>query len=132
MKDKAKLEKLLDKEYIYKQENIRIKDYYFKEETKSYKIITDGTPIEIEEAGVDNFIKKLLPVTQPESAAALSIVSESRNTINSLKDILMDNIKKVQTNKDYIGQAKMVNNSVNSLLNMVSLELKIRKEGNKQ
>jgi hypothetical protein len=34
----------------------------------------------------------------------------------------------VQADKEYINQAKTINNAVNTLLNMVTLEMKVKKE----
>jgi hypothetical protein len=127
MKETTRLEKMLSKTYIYKQEHIRIKDYYPEPEEGTIKIITDKAPITINASEVTQFIDKCLAVDD-ENTQALQIVTESQKTITSLKDILLDNIKKVQENKEYINQAKTINNSVNTLLNMVSLELKVSKE----
>lgn len=124
MKDQTKLEKLVGKEFIYKQEHIRIKDYFMKPEEGTVHIVTDKQPITVKEEDVQDFVSRCLPVAE-ESTVAVAVVAEAQTTITSLKDILMDNIKKVQENKDYIGQAKMINNSVNSLLNMVSLQMKL-------
>lgn len=127
MKETTRLERMLNKTYIYKQDHIRIKDYYPEAEEGTIKIITDKGPITIHANEVTHFVEKCLPVDD-ENTQALQIVTESQKTITSLKDILLDNIKKVQDNKEYINQAKTINNSVNTLLNMVSLELKVSKE----
>jgi hypothetical protein len=127
MKETTKLEKLLNKTYIYKQDHIRIKDYYLVPEEESIKIITDKAPITIKADELQQFIDKCLPV-QDENTQAIQIVSDSQKQITSLKDILMDNITKVQADKEYINQAKTINNAVNTLLNMVTLEMKVKKE----
>lgn len=123
MKETTKLERLLNTTVIYKQNHIRIKDYFMKPEDGTVTIITDKNPITIKEAEIADFVSKCLPVA--EESQALAIVTESQQTITTLKDILMDNIKKVQEDKEYIGQAKTINNSVSALLNMVSLQVKL-------
>ncbi len=67
------------------------------------------------------------------------VVSEKNNPINSpvasplandtmtnLKETLLDNIKKVKADKSYIPQAKEISNTVNTLINLASLEIKMR------
>lgn len=46
-------------------------------------------------------------------------------TINDVRNILMDTIKKVQANKEYIQQANTVNQSVNTLINLAKLSLQL-------
>lgn len=124
MKETTKLERLVGRTFIYKQDHIKIKDFYPIPEEKKINVITDKKPILLDDSDVPDFINKLLPVDEP-TTVAVSVVNETQQTITSLKDILLDNIKKVQENKDYIAQANTINNSVNSLLNMVSLQMKI-------
>lgn len=126
MKDTNRLERLVNKTVIYKQEHIKIKDWFAIPEEKAIRIITDGDNFTIAEADINDFCRKCLPIEEEESSTqALQVVNEVNGTITSLKDILMDNIKQVQANKDYIQQANTINNSVNSLLNMVTLQLKV-------
>jgi hypothetical protein len=127
MKGTTKLEKLLNKMFIYKQEHIRIKDYYPIPEDGIIRVITDKNPIDIKEGDVSEFVEKCLPVDEPNTQV-VQIANDSQKTITTLKDILLDNIKKVQNDKEYINQAKTINNSVNTLLNMVSLEMKVKKQ----
>lgn len=122
MRETTKLERMVGESFLYHGNQIKIKDYYKEEENNSIRIITQTEPILIANSKIQEFVSDCLPI---EESKSLSIVSESQATITSLKDILMDNIKKVQGDKDYINQAKTINNSVNTLITMVSLQVKI-------
>lgn len=43
-----------------------------------------------------------------------------------LRDVLIADIDKLKTNRDYIGQAKARNNNVNSLINLAKLQLEMQ------
>jgi len=54
-----------------------------------------------------------------------------KQQISDLRDIMLDNIKKVKESKDYIPQAKIITNSVNTLLNMAKLNIDLVKQQQK-
>ena len=60
-----------------------------------------------------------LPVEKPVKS------SFRGDTISTLKDVLMDNIKKVQQSPDYIPQATTIANTVNSLVNLAKIEMQL-------
>lgn len=128
MKERTKLEKLVGKEFIYQQNNIRIKDYYAEEENGSFKIITDGKPITVKEADIASFLERLLPVEEPATQAiSTEVVQGTNELMNTLQQTLLDNINKVQNDKEYIKQANVVNSSVNALIGMAKLQLQVAK-----
>lgn len=45
-----------------------------------------------------------------------------------LKDILLDNIKRVQSNPEYVKQATVINNNVNTLVNLTKLQMAFHKK----
>lgn len=122
MKDTTLLERMLDDTFVFKGKHIKVKDWYAEEEKDTIRIITTTDPIVIKNTEVKKFVDQCIRV---EETQALQVINKSQEDIGNLKDILMDNIKKVQENKEYINQAKVINNSVNSLMNMVSLQMKI-------
>jgi hypothetical protein len=127
MKEENKLKKLLNKEFIYKQDNIRIENYVPDRDSGDIDIITDKKPIRIKEDGIQKFIDMLLPVEEPQTKAVSTIsaevIQEATGLTKDLKDILLDNIKKVQTDPNYIKQATTINKSVNSLVSLAKLHL---------
>ena len=43
-----------------------------------------------------------------------------------MQNILMESIKKIQIDKEYVGQAKAINNHINTMLNMVKLQMQMQ------
>ena len=50
------------------------------------------------------------------------------NMVNTLTDLLMDNIDKVKNDAGYIKQAQAINNNVNSIINLTKLKLDVIKQ----
>lgn len=57
------------------------------------------------------------------------IYQESKETFRTLSDILLEDIKKVRTNPEYVGQAKQVCNNVSALVNITKLQLEMLTKG---
>lgn len=124
MKEESKLKKLLNKEFIYKQENIRIENYVPDREANAIDIITNKKPIRIKEDGIQAFVDLLLPVDEPSTQAlSADVIQEATGLTKDLKDILLDNIRKVQSDPNYIKQATSINKSVNQLVGLAKLHL---------
>lgn len=121
MKALRKLTNMLGKQWIYHGKNVTLKDVELTD--TGITIETDGKEIKLTSTEIPGFIEECLPVDQK----GIVVMSQQQNNhLSSLKDILMDNIKKCQENPGYIKQATVINNNVNTLINMVSLELKVR------
>ncbi len=128
MTAKTQLEKLVGKDFIYKQTNIRIRDYYPVPEEKVMKIITDGSTITIPETGVKSFCEDLLLVDSPQAMVLSSGVTKEVNSMMAtLQQTLLDNIEMVKKDKNYIPQAASINKSVNSLLGITKVQLEVAK-----
>lgn len=133
MKETTRLEKLLTKQFIYKQDNITIKDYFLKDEDKTVHIITDKKPIVIKEADIAKFCEQLLPVEEPTTRAvaqvaiSTEVVQQTTGLLSTLQQTLLDNIERVKTDKEYIKQANVVNSSVNALIGMTKLQISVAK-----
>jgi hypothetical protein len=120
-----KLNAMLGKEFIYKQKNILVRDFEVAEE--GVLIFTNDDAIQLKPGELGVFIESCLPVDQ--KGGLVVFTQEDKGTLGQLKDILMDNIKQTQNNPAYVKQATVINNNVNTLINMLSLELKVRKGG---
>lgn len=59
----------------------------------------------------------------PASDALLPVMQINSSVIKDLKDVLMDNIKKVKENKEYIPQATAVKLSVDSIIDLAKIEV---------
>lgn len=128
MKDTTRLEKLLNKEFIYKQENIRVKDYVRNPDNKTIDIITDKKPISIKENEIIKFCEALLPVDEPATQAiSTEVVQQTTGLMNTLQQTLLENIAMVKKDPNYIKQANVVNSSVNALIGMAKLQIQVGK-----
>lgn len=122
MKALRKLTAMLGKQWIYHGKNVTLKDVDITD--TGITIETDGKEIKLKSSEIGAFIDECLPV---EQKGLTLITPQQTNHLTALKDILMDNITKCQKDPAYIKQATVINNNVNTLINMVSLELKVRK-----
>lgn len=134
MKDTKRLERLLNKEFIYKQENIEIKDYFVEEENDLVRVITNKKPIVIKMDEVVSFCDSLLPVEAPETVAVRAVsvidkevVDNTNNLLGTLQQTLLDNIALVKKDGNYIKQANTINSSVNSLIGLAKIQLNLAK-----
>lgn len=77
---------------------------------------------------VDEFIEigSINPDKKDQSITTFQ--QEERKQIQDLANIMMNNIKEVQKDKTYIPQAKVVTNSVNTMINMAKLKLQLEKQ----
>jgi len=124
MKEKTRLEKLLNKTFIYKQEHITIRDYFEDPDNASFKITTDKKTITIKEADVSSFIEACLPV-EDENTRAVESIRQTDGLITTLQQTLLENIENVKKDKDYIKQANVINSSVNALIGMAKLQVQV-------
>jgi hypothetical protein len=75
-----------------------------------------------------DFESEYLPVEIPEEKTlAIINTGNGKDLITKLRDNLLEDIEKVRTNKEYIPQAKQACNLVNTLVNLVKLEMQMRK-----
>ncbi len=126
MRNKTRLEKLLGKDFIYKQTNILIRDYYQIPETAEVKIITDGKPITIKDSDIPMFCSDLLPVDSSETKAT-QVVEQTNGLLSTLQRTLLDNIQAVKENPGYVKQANTINSSVNSLIGLAKIQIQVNK-----
>ena len=64
-------------------------------------------------------------VSTPGNQNAVMVLEKEHGMVDRLTELLMDNISKVQQNKDYVLQAQTINNNVNSIINLTKLRLDV-------
>lgn len=126
--DEPKEEESIDDHILTDEE---LEDFEFDENRKhSKEKKSNGTLSKTVQATKN--IKPVETLKKEETAPALfTSPDEMKVTLNDVKNILMDNIKKVQENSDYIPQANTVNQSVNSLINLAKLSLQMMSQRDK-
>lgn len=141
MKPLDKLAAMVGKQWMYKTNNVKIISY--KQDGEKVYIVTDKDWITVTVDDLPKVIELFLEVEQDEENrrqnndakqqiindnVALQVVENTRSGVEELRKVLMDNIKKIQKDKNYIPQAKAINNNINTMINMVKLEFIVTKE----
>lgn len=136
----SRLSKMVGQTYLYNTNSVKILSYKQKEDHVT--IVTDKDWIEVPLFKLPALLEEFLEVEQedeepqhlpsPSRNSSLQVTQNARQNLSSLKDVLLDNITKVQKDKEYINQAKAINNNINTLMNMYKLELELTREIRKQ
>lgn len=123
------LERMPGKKYIYKQVEHQILKYEF--DGKLLLITTDKEILQLPSVDFSFHLKEFLPIEEqllPVNFNAVPVLNvASKEVMIELKDVLLDNIKKVQENKDYIPQAQEINNQVKSMIDLAKTEIEFIK-----
>lgn len=128
MKETHRLDRMLNKTFIYKQDQIVIRDYFQEPEKGTVRVITDKKPITVQTSQLADFEKACLPVEEPATqAVSTEVVSQASSLLLTLQQTLLDNIEMVKKDKEYTKQANVVNSSVNALIGMAKLQLQVGK-----
>lgn len=124
------LKTMLNKKYRYGSATFIITDYDFNEKKERLLVYTDRKPEPYDRPMADcmEFLKSLQPVDEKKVAIIQPVVVKGMMLSEgglgvTLKDTLLDNIKKIQENPAYIPQAEAITNNVNSLINLAKVEV---------
>ena len=94
------------------------------QEDDLYKVITDDKDLLMSE---EELIKDFMPVhSQEDENRKLSVVESvmsSNNQMQDIGEILLQNIKKVQDDPEYVDQAKSVNDSVKNFIDIKKTQI---------
>lgn len=116
--------------WLYNGREVRIKGFNINND--QVRVINSGRPIVLPADRLEEKLDEFLPVQDEPyggtKTAAMQVFENDSNQISSLEEIIMDNIRKVQTSKDYLPQATAVTNNVNTLLNMSKQKIAMLKE----
>lgn len=113
--------------YLYKRESIIIKGVIASDTDQLIRIKTDKQDITVSLLHLSDFISSLLLASdEQQEETRTALVTQQSGEIDTLHKILKDSIKKIQEDKEYIGQAKAINNHINTMLNMVKLQMQMQ------
>ena len=130
MKAIETLKSMTGKSWMYKTRTVKILSH--KQKGNDISIVTDHSWIETTLGDLPGVLEEFMEVEQDDSAAlestSLQVIQETRTGLTELRGILLENIKQLQDNKEFIPQAKAINNNINTMINMVKLEFQITKE----
>lgn len=131
---KNKLDKLIGKSWMYNGRNIYVKGV--NQVNSEIRVITKGHPIVFAIDKAETKLDEFLPVESgpgtiknPEARElAMQVFAKDKGQMDSLEDIIMENIKNVKKDPKYVQQAKAVNSNVQTLLNINKQKIEMLKE----
>lgn len=131
-----KLQAMMGKHFKNKHNDDVVKFLSFKEAGDQITVATDvdwiiTSPFELSiffAQYQEVVVSEKGEVSKPPSTELITIRSEvvPGNTLNDLRNILLDNIKKVQENRDYVPQAKEISNSIGQIINLAKVEIEMK------
>ena len=128
-KIKQKLNQMKQKTWMYRTDTFTIVDYELSE--NFVIIITDAGYQRKPITTVLEYLNECLPVEEETRLTirkeAEVLNTEEKATFQNVQEILIENIKKVQADPAYVNQAKVVNSSVQTMLNMVKHRIEVAK-----
>jgi len=140
-----KLQQMIDsgKTFYYRNQPAVIKSFDTVHNEIEILVEINGQPqkfIKENEEKIDLFLAcfKSIPVTEQEkenlpanksNTEVPLIYTETKDYFKTLTKTLLDDIEKVRTNPEYVGQAKQVCNNVSAIVNITKLQLQLLQEG---
>lgn len=129
-----KLNNMIGGTYLYNTREVRIRD--IAAANGQVKFITDGHPIVIEKSQLKQKLDDFLPmeeeteVTLPAEIEdnAMQTLRHTDDKMAKLEAIIMNNIEKVQQDREYLPQANQVNKDVNTILKMNQQKIHLFRE----
>jgi hypothetical protein len=119
MKELKIIAQMVGRTYLYKKEQYTILTYF--PEGEAVRLKTDSKDIVLLNDGLQHSLGLFLEV-EPEQTAALQPL-QSSSTLSELHAVLMDTIRKVQADKEYVPQAAQINKTVTAATNLLKAEM---------
>ncbi len=137
MKEKIEtLQSMMGKHFKNSNNDEVVKLLSFKQNGDQILIATDKDWITTSPFDLNLFFKQYQEVEVTEKGEVTIIPASEQsiirsvvikgNVLSELRDILLDNVKKVQENKDYVPQAKEISNSIGQIINLAKVEIDLR------
>jgi hypothetical protein len=120
MKIEDRLQSMIGKTYMYHTFTHKILSYQVRSE--GVTIISDKKWIVIPITKINAELEQFLPIEFEKEVVVALTLFESGNK-KSLKDLVMNNIDKLQQDPKFIDQAKALNEQVKTMIAMAKLEL---------
>lgn len=116
------------KVYHYRNERHQILRFAIRHVVK---ITTDRADITIMMDDFDQVIRTFEEVQETEALQVGNTGLQHQTVINSsgleLKNVLMDTVRKLQRDKDYVSQASAINDSVKTIIDLAKVEVEMIK-----
>lgn len=132
--------------YMYRDQISKITGYSTMHDEIKVDVVIEGVEqsfVKESETKLDLFLDCFKEVTSLESTLPAKhdtgakpndlklplIYTESKAMFKELNDILLEDIEKVRTKPEYVGQAKQVCNNISAIVNITKLQLQLLQEG---
>ncbi len=132
MQLEKRLDSMIGKSYMYKTFIHRIISY--EHISSTILLHTNKETITFTSSQAEKKLDEFLPVAniiEPAEAKPavnnLVLYEKIKEDLPNLTDIIKGNIAKLQSSREYIPQAAAINESINSLVNLVKLEIMVKK-----
>jgi hypothetical protein len=124
---------MLNKQYLYGSHIITVLDYDINEERGRFYLWTDRKtePYDRPLDAVQPFLSEFRPVSNvpavvpndQQQQSNLPAMLGSPELASQLKEILLENIEKIKSDKEYIPQAEAVMANVNGMIDLAKVEV---------
>lgn len=126
-----KLDSLVGESWLYNGRVVEVKG--INRNDGQIRIVNQGNTIIFPEEKAEEKMEEFLPVEHEKEGAgeeklALQVFQKDGQQMESLEDLLMENIQKIKKDPEYLPQAKAITNNVNSLLNINKQKIQMLRE----
>jgi hypothetical protein len=125
-----KLESMIGETFMYRTMTIKIKGTIINGSFIIVKTNVKDLTFPNEKGikpNIEDFIQECLPLSSEVEERGLSTLQKEIKPVADLQAILLNNIEKVQQDKDYIGQASAVNEMAKTLIDITKVRISIAK-----
>lgn len=121
-----KYAKMIGKTYLYKAREHTIEDIE-TQESGLFKVTTNRTTLKVSEAELADFLPVAAEMNGKDKLAIYQKLEAEAIPMSELSTVLMDNIKKLQTDPSFADQARAVNETAKTLIDIAKLKVEIMK-----
>jgi len=126
---KEKLDKMLNQTWLYNTRLHQLLSY--KIDDKSVTIVTDRDWLTFRIGDMERKLKEFLEVEQDDEfegdKGKQMILFKANESFSGLEKTILDNIKKLKEDNDFIKQANAINQSANTLINLMKTQIELVK-----
>lgn len=124
------IESMLGGCFLYGNQQHYIKTYSVNPDTEKFSLITDKKTFTRPCENVMDFLGQFEPIQErhivpvsDNKGLFLPEITVNQSVVKELKDVLMDNIRKVKEDKSYIPQAEAIKANVDSVISLAKTEI---------
>jgi len=120
------------KKWLYKGKPVSVISHQ-KTHDEYVFCLNDGEVVHCFEQNLEaTLLEKFIPLPAHSKVSNTPVkVGVFSDTLAQLRDVLLDNISKVQKDKDFVPQAREINNSVKEVCNLAKIDIEYIKLSNK-